>query len=97
MTEGGRELIAADESAVVAKLSLDSIVVEDGQRDGGLSDSAGANESDWGEVIHKASDLIDQLVAPEKGPRWLRWRFTGGSGFKYEILDPLVVSLTDPV
>ena len=46
MSTGGRELIATDEATVVAKLLFDPIVVEDGQGNRGLADSARANESD---------------------------------------------------
>jgi hypothetical protein len=38
--ERGGELVAADEPTVVAKPSFDAIVVEDGESDGCLADSA---------------------------------------------------------
>jgi len=70
MSERGREFVAADEPAVVAETLLDSIVMEDGQGDGRLADSAGTNEGEWGEIFYQADDLLDQLVASEEGPRW---------------------------
>jgi hypothetical protein len=50
---GGWELVATDEPAVVAKPLLDSIVVENGQGDGGFPDPAGADESDWTKVFER--------------------------------------------
>ena len=46
MGPGGWELVAADEPAVVAEPLLDSIMVENGQGDGGLPNPSDANESD---------------------------------------------------
>ena len=42
----GRELVARDEPPVVTEPLLDAIVVEDGEDDGCLADSASTNESD---------------------------------------------------
>ena len=77
VTERCGELIAADESTVITKPLFDAVVVEDSQGDRCLPDSAGADESEWGEALHKASDLIDQVVTPEEGPRWSGRQFTG--------------------
>ena len=52
MSEGGGELVAADESAVISEPLFDAIVMEDGESDGCFSDSAGADEGEWGEVFH---------------------------------------------
>ena len=52
----------------MAKPLLDPIVVEDGQGDRRLADSASTNEGDWSEVLSEINDLLDQLVASEKGP-----------------------------
>ena len=41
-TRGG-ELVATNESTVVAKVLLDPIMVENGQGDGGLANSASAD------------------------------------------------------
>ena len=71
--------------------------MEDGQGDRSLPDSAGTDESEWGEVFCETDYLIDQLVAPEEGPRWSGRQFTGYGGFKYQMLDPPVVWITDPV
>jgi len=63
-------LITADEPTVVAKPLLDPIMVEDGQSDGGLADSASTNEGNWDKVLGKTDYLLNQLVASEEGPRW---------------------------
>jgi len=47
MGTGGGKLITTDEVTVIAKPLLDPIVVENGQGDRGLPNSARANESDW--------------------------------------------------
>ena len=67
----GRELIAADESAVVSEPPHDAVVVEDSQSDGSLSDPSCADESNRGEIFCETDDVVDQLVAPEADPR--RW------------------------
>ena len=69
---GGRggELVAADESPVVSKPFLDAIVVEDGQSDCRFPDPACADESNRSEVFCEADNVLDQVVAPETGPRW---------------------------
>ena len=59
MATRGRELVATDEPAVVAEPLLDSIVVENGQGNGGLSNSASADESDWAKVLSKVDCIID--------------------------------------
>ena len=72
MSARGGELIATVESAVLAKLFLDAIVVEDSQSDGRLADPTSTDESDRGEVSCRANDLLDQLVASETDSRWRR-------------------------
>jgi hypothetical protein len=59
MGTGGWELVAADEPAVVAKPLLDSIVVENGQGDGGFPDPASADESDWAKAFSETHCLLD--------------------------------------
>ena len=56
---GGWELVAADESPVVAKPLLDSVVVKDSQGDGGLADPANADQSDWVKVFSEVYCLLD--------------------------------------
>ena len=53
----GRELVAADEPAVVAKPSLDLTTVENSQGDRGLPNAAGADENDW-------TKLLDEINCP---------------------------------
>ena len=45
MSGRGGELVATDETTVVAKSFLDAIVMEDGQGDGCLADSPCTDES----------------------------------------------------
>jgi hypothetical protein len=97
MSERGGEFVATDEPTVMAKPLLDAIVVEDGQSDGGLSNSAGTDESDGREVFCETNDLLDQLVASKDGPRRLWWGFSGYPGCKYQIPDPLLVEIADLV
>ena len=59
MSARGGELIATDEPTVGAEPLLDAIVVEDLQNDGGLADTAGANEGNWVEVLGETDYLLD--------------------------------------
>ena len=59
MSAGGRELVTTDESAVVTKPLLDPIVVENGQGDRGLPDTARPDESDWPKVFGEINGLLD--------------------------------------
>ena len=56
---GRGELVATDESTVVAKVLLDPIVVENGQGDGSLTNSPGTDESDWNKVLGEIDYLPD--------------------------------------
>ena len=71
MGTGSRKLIAADESTVIAESFFDSIVMEDRESNGCLSDSACADESDGLEAFDKSGDLLNQLISSETVPR--RW------------------------
>ena len=73
MSERGGELVTANEPAVVAETLLDAVVVEDGEGDGRLADSASTNESKWSEVFCQADELLDQLISSKEIP-WWRWR-----------------------
>jgi hypothetical protein len=64
------ELVATDESTVIAKPGLDAIVVKDGESDGCFPDPPCANEGDGFEVFGETNELLDQLVASETGPGW---------------------------
>ena len=68
-----RELVAPDESAVVAKPALDAIAMKDSERNGCFPDTPCTNESEWFEVIGKVDNVLDQFIASEAGPgRWGR-------------------------
>ena len=71
MDRRGGELVAADEPAVVSEPLPDSVVVEDGQSDGSFPDSLCTDEGDRSEILCETDDALDQIVAPETGPR--RW------------------------
>ena len=94
MSAGGGELVTTDEPAVVAKLLLDSIVVENSQRNGGLADSASADESDWDEVLSKIDYLLDQLVASKEGPWGQRRGFSRCARFKYKMMGASAVKVS---
>jgi hypothetical protein len=66
------ELVATDESTVITKPGLDSIVVEEGESDSCLPNPPCSNESDRFEVFGKTNKLLDQFVTSEKIPGWRR-------------------------
>ena len=59
MSTGGGEFVTTNEPAVVAEPLLDSTVVERGQGDRGLPNTAGADESDWPKVFCEINCLLD--------------------------------------
>ena len=59
MDRRGRELVATDESTLVAKSFLYPIVMENVQSDTGLPDPSGTNQSDWAEVFGEMNNLLD--------------------------------------
>ena len=72
MSPGSGELVATNEPTVISEPFLDAIVVEDSQSDGSFPNPPCTDEGDWGEVFREVDDFLDQLVAPETGPRWQR-------------------------
>ena len=64
-----RELVAADKATVVSKPFLDVIVVKGSQSDGCFPDPSWTNESYRTEVFGEIDELLNQVVAPETGPR----------------------------
>ena len=90
MTTGGSELVATNEPTVVAKPFLDPIVVEDSQSDGGLANTARANESDWKKVLSEINYVLDQLVTSKEGSWGRRGEFSKEASFKCEMMSPLV-------
>ena len=91
MSAGGWELVTTDESAVVAKPLLDSIVVENGQGDRGLPNPARPDETDWPKIFYETNCLLDELVASKKGPRWRRRGFSRRAGSMCKITGPTVI------
>ena len=73
MSDGGWELVASDESTILAEPLLDAMVMENGQGDRRLADSASTDEGDRSQVFGETDDPLDQFVASETGPR-RRWR-----------------------
>jgi len=84
MSGQGKELIATDESTVVTKPLLDAVVVQNGQSDGRLADSASTDKSNWGEIFRETDNPLDQLVASEEDSRGRGWGFSGYTGLKYK-------------
>jgi len=72
----GRESITTNESTVIIKPLLDSVVVEDGQGDRGLADSPSTNQGNRGRLFGETDYLLDQLVASKERPWGRRWRFS---------------------
>ena len=68
MSECGRELVALDESSILAEPLLDAMVMKNGQSDGCLSDSTRTDESNWGQILGETDDPLDQFVTSEAGP-----------------------------
>ena len=81
MNGRSRELIATNESAVLAKSFLDAIVVEDREGEGCFPDPPCADESNWFQVFNESDDLLDQPFASKTGlgagggdsPRKMLW------------------------
>ena len=97
MGRRSRELVTANKSTVMAKPLLDPVVVENGQGDGGLADSASTDEGDWIKVLNKMDYLLDQLIASEEGSRWQRRGFSGYAAFKCKIMGPSIVLISNLV
>ena len=91
------ELVAANEPTVIAKPLPDAIMVEDGQCDGCLANSADTNEDDGCEVFGQTDDLLDQLITSETGPRGRRRQFATCAGSKYKTVNPPVIQVADLV
>ena len=89
------ELVAMDESTVVAKPLFDAIVVKDSQGDRGLSDPAGTNESDRREVFYETDNIIDQPVTSKEDCGWWRRWLPRYARRKHQMLIPLVIEITD--
>ena len=71
MSERGGKLVTAGEPTVVAKPLLNPFVVG-GQGDRRLSDSAGTNQCNRLQVVCRAYDVFDQVVASEDLQGWGR-------------------------
>ena len=87
MREGCWELVAPDETTVLAETLLHAIVMKDSQCNRCFADPSSADQSHGFEVFGEANNLLNQLVAPKAGPR--RWRryFARYFGRKYNRLD----------
>ena len=86
----GWELVATDEPAVMTKPLLDSIVMENRQRDGSFPDPARADEGDWTKVFSEMDDLLDQFIASKERPWWWRWQLSRYARFKCKIACSMV-------
>jgi hypothetical protein len=90
MSRRGREFVTTDESTVVTEPLLDPIVVENGQSDGRLADSASADEGDRNKVLSEIDNLLDELVAPEEGSWGQRRSFSGYARPRCKMISPSV-------
>ena len=90
-------MVATNESTVIAKPLLDPIMVENGQGDRCLANSASTDEGDWNKVLSKIDYLFDQLVASEEGSRWQRRGFSRYATFKCKTMGPSMVSVSNLV
>jgi len=81
----------------MAKLLLDPVVVENGQGDGGLADSASTNQGDWDKPFGEIDNLVDQLVASEERSWGWGWKFSRYAGIKCKIVGTSVVEIADLV
>jgi hypothetical protein len=70
MSTRGWELIAADESPVVAKSVLDATVVKDGESYGSLPNPPCTDEGSRFEIFGKTDHLFNEVVPSETGPGW---------------------------
>jgi len=77
---------------VIAKSLLDPIVVENGQGDRRLADSAGTDESDWNKLLSKIDYLLDQLIASKEGSWGQRRGLSRYATFKCKIIGPISVA-----
>jgi len=84
----GREFVTANESTVVTEPLLDPVVVENGQGDRGLADSASTNECYWGKVLGEIDYLLDQFVASEERSWGRGWTFSRYARFRCKTTDP---------
>ena len=70
------ELIATNESAVIAKAVLDPIMVEHRKGDGGFPNPPCTDESNGFKVFSQIGNLLNQFAASETGPGRRRWKFS---------------------
>ena len=88
-------MVAADESAVVAKPLLDPVVVENRQGNGRPPDSPVTNESDRNEALGEANHSPNQFVASKEGPQWQRREFSRCARCECKMPDRSAVEDTD--
>ena len=82
------ELVAAEESSVIAKSLLDAIVVEDGKGDRRFTNATCADESDRTESLYQTDDLLDQLTTSKTGLGWWGRQFSERDAMKYQLANP---------
>ena len=88
-------MVATNEATIVSKPLLDPIIVENGQGDRRLADSAGTGKCDWINVLNEIDYFLDQLVATEKRPWWQRRGFSRYAGFRCEMMGPFMAQIAD--
>ena len=66
------ELVATNESTVIAEFCLDGIAVKGGEHDGSFPDPPCTDESDGFEIFGKINNLLDQAITSETCPQGRR-------------------------
>ena len=91
MSTGGGESVATGKTTAFTKPLFDAVMMEGGQSDERLSNTAGTNENNRCEVFGQVNDPLSQLATSETGPRrWWR-RFIRQARCKHKTLDPPVL------
>jgi hypothetical protein len=83
---GRRELVATDESPIITKPFLDTIVVQDGEDDRRFANATRTDEGDGIEILDDTNNGLDQIVAAKTSPRWGRRRLAKYARCKHEPL-----------
>lgn len=80
---------------MVTESPFDAIVMEDSECDGGLANTAGADERDGCEIVYQVNGLLDYFVTSETSPRCRRRRLSICAGYKHEVVLSFVFETAD--
>jgi hypothetical protein len=79
METGCWELIATNESTIIAKSVREAFVVENSECDCSFPDPPRTDESDGFQVFCESNDLFDERIPPETGAWWWGRYFSWGN------------------